>query len=235
MYRSIFSRLLLLVLLAASPTAWAQSRWWPTGIQIGTDIARPLYYQWYQKTGAQYECNVAIDFARVLLEGDYGWGQTTWAGRNKKTRLRSSYTSQGQYFRVGLNYNLVQDTPDKNVFFLGSRYAMSFFADELDSRISYDKKGAVPDGRLVQARQPHVQARWFEAVTGFKVKVWEWLYMECTVRYKFGLQLKNTPLHLPFDILGWGLHDETAFGVNYYLSVRIPLTRASKPSAAPAP
>ncbi len=234
MYRYSYSIVLLtLCLLLGSPTtAVAKTRIWPTGIQLGTDVFRPAYYYFYTKTGYQFELNGTIDFAHILLEGDFGWGRTRWQGRNKDLKFSSSYQSVGQYFRVGLNYNFAQDTPDKNLFFVGARYAMSFFKDALNSRVSYDSKGEIQNGPTISGRQDDVRAAWFEATTGFKVKLLAWLYMGCTVRYKFGLMLSNTPHYLPFDVLGWGFRDEEAFGINYYLTVRIPLTRSAPDEAS---
>lgn len=233
MYRFIFRVFLVLLMLIANPCTGAPVRFWPTGIQLGFDVLRPGYYAWYQQTGAQWELNGAVDFARVMLEGDFGWGSTGWEGYNKLQQLNSSYNSRGRYFRVGLNYNLIQDTPDKNIWFLGVRYAMSFFRDALDSKIIYNDRGLMKDEeqRSIQGNHPNVRVRWFEALSGFKVKIWEWVYMGCTVRYKFLLHISNAPHYTPFDVLGWGLHSEEAFGINYYLSIRIPLARNTPRSA----
>lgn len=236
MYRFIFRVFLVLCLLAASPCAGAPIRFWPTGIQLGTDVFRPCYYYWYQKTGAQWELNSSLDFARVMVAGDFGWGTTNWQGHHTQQQLNSSYNSKGQYFRIGLNYNLLQDTPDKNAWFIGARYAMSFFEDELDSRIIYHDQGLLEDQaqRSIKGSHPNVRAHWFEALSGFRVKIWAWIYMGCTVRYKFGLKVSNAPHYKPFDLLGWGFHGEDAFGINYYLSVRIPFVRNTSRNAQQA-
>ena len=76
---------------------------------------------------------------------------------------------------------------------------------------------------MIEGQQSNVQARWFEAVAGIKVKVWTMLYMGCTLRYKFWLRIDRATAYQPYDILGWGLNDEEAFGVNYYVSLRVPL------------
>jgi len=238
MSRSSFSAVLVLGLWLTSSASWAHTRYWPTGVQVSTDVVRPFYYKLYQKTGFQYELNASVDFARVMLEGDYGWGSIHWQGKDKTTQIPSSYQSVGQYFRVGLNYNCLRDTPDRNAAFLGVRYAMGFFKDQLKSQVTYEgqyqdpKTVAVENGRLIDAQQDDVRARWFEAVAGVKVRVWEVLYIGCTLRYKFLLSIDRATSYLPYDILGWGFHDDEAFGINYYVSLRIPFVRDTLPNSS---
>ncbi len=227
MLKYIFSTFISLWMLMNSSCSWAKVRYWPTGVQLSMDVSRPLYYKFYEENGVHYEFNSSIDFSRLMLEGDYGWGKVEQAGLNHKTNTASVYTNHGKYFRVGLNYNFVKDTPDKNAAFLGLRYARGFFKDALKSRVNYALEGLVENGPLLDMQQDKVQARWFEAVSGVKVKVWKLLYVGCTMRYKFGLKITHTTAHLPFEILGWGLNDEEAFGFNYYISLRIPLVRTT--------
>ena len=226
MYRYTFRLFLVGLLLLVGPSAWAKKRrYLPTGIYVGVDFTRPFYYYFYRQTGAQYEFNSAIHFARLMLEGDYGWGSTEHEGLNQRRGIRSTYRSEGRYFRVGLNYNFLKHTPANNVAFFGLRYAISFLQDHLDSKISYDNRGTIQDGQDIKDSQEGVQARWFEAVAGFKVQVWSVLYVGCTLRYKLGLKVKNTSTYLPYDIPGWGLRKEDAWDLHYYCTFRIPLVR----------
>ncbi len=235
MFRYICSILLSLGVLVNSAPTWAKARYWPTGIQLGVDVLRPFHYKYYGRVGMQYEFNAFMDFASLILEGDYGWGDITWNGHNTETGIENFYTNKGQYFRVGLNYNLLKDTPDKSMAFLGFRYARSFFKDRLVSKVLYhhSEKGdslMQHDGPTINSKQDHVKARWFEAVAGVRVKVWKLLYAGGTIRYKFSLRLDGNNAHVPYDILGWGLNNDASFGFNLYLSLRIPFVRDTLPS-----
>ena len=212
-FRYIFSTSLCLGLLVAGASTWAQPRYWPTGIRLSIDVASPLYYKYYQKTGVQYEFNASTDFANFMLEGDYGWGSIQWKGLDLKTSPRSAYTSDGKYFRIGLNYNLLQDTPDKNAAFLGVRYATSFFQDHLTSQVSYNSAGPIKNKLPIDSEQSDVKARWYEAVAGVKVKVWKILYVGGTVRYKFGLHIDGTDAYVPYDVLGWACMTKRLLGL----------------------
>jgi len=223
MFKYLTSILALWVgLLVSTATCWAQAKQYlPTGLQLSTDIYQPLYYYGYQKTGPQYEFNATIDFARLMLEGDYGWGRIRRKGIHKETYITSIVKNEGHYFRIGLNYNFIKNSRDHNAAFLGLRYAKSYFRDHLKS-ILYDRYWG---GHLVDSQQANLQARWFEIVAGVRVKVWEWIYMGCTARYKFGKKISHATSHLPFDIIGWGLNEEDALGLNYYIILRIPLQK----------
>jgi Domain of unknown function (DUF6048) len=234
-YKYIFSTLCFLGMLVSSSPAWAKTRYLPTGIQLGMDVFRPFQYQYYGRTGTPYELNAAIDFARYILDGDYGWGHIRWEGHNKKMNNSPSYTSNGKYFRVGLSYNLVQDTPNKNMAFLGLRYARSFLQDHLVSPVvPYDNLGnPIKTGRVfsINREQYNVQARWFEVIAGVRVKIWTLLYVGGALTYKFGLRIDQACSYVPYDVLGWGLNDqEETFGFHLYLSLRIPFTCDTLPS-----
>jgi Domain of unknown function (DUF6048) len=235
-YRYIYSVFLYLGLLLSSVPIWAKTQYRPTGVQLGMDVCRPFYYKYYGQKGTQYELNTSIDFASFILEGDYGWGNINWEGYSTKKGTSSSYTSDGKYFRIGLHYNLLQNTPNKNMAFLGFRYARSFFKDHLISKVQYrysdvDDGLIKKEGPFINSNQNNVEARWFEAVVGVKVKVWKLLYVGSTIRYKFGLLLDHADAHIPYDVLGWGLNDaKEPFGFNLYLSLRIPFVHNTMPS-----
>jgi hypothetical protein len=212
----------------------------PTGLQLGFDVYSPLYYR-YQKTGPQYEMNGLLDFKRLLLQGDYGWGSIQREGvakeqsMNKEQNIKSICRNQGQYFRIGVDYNFINNSVDDNAAFLGFRYAKSYFQDELQSVLPDElyqltrKKEKNPssawDNYPIDSKQSHMQARWFELVAGVRVKAWQWFYLGCTARYKFNKKISPHNGHIPFDVIGWGLNEEDAFGLNCYLILRLPLQK----------
>lgn len=233
---AILSGFLWVGMFTSSLSVAARNQYgWPTGIQIGADIMRPLQYKYNDRESRLFELNATMDFANWMLEGDFGWGSIHWNGKCKEKYFLSVYDSQGQYMRAGLNYNLLKDTPDKNSAFLGLRYAHSFFADYLKSRICYgcDSNGkahVVDKGPTINSRQYGVRAGWFEVVAGGKVKLWKLLYIGGTIRYKFRLRIYNTNNHIPYDILGWGIgNKEEVIGFSCYLALRIPFVRNTSP------
>jgi len=208
----ILSILLCLEIFSTTPPAAARSRYWPTGVQLGTEVANPLYYKYYRKQiDEQYEFNASIDIARLLVEGDYGWGSGRQQVHNHQENTSSVYTNKGKYFRAGLNYNLVPDTPNRNAAFLGVKYARSFLQSSHGTTDLATRR---------------VTADWYEVVAGVKIKVWGVFYVGGTVRYKLGLSL-NKDLHSQ-HLWGWGAcdkGDDVTLGITYYISLRIPFER----------
>lgn len=204
----------------------------PTTCYVGIDLAK-ICVGWHQKTGPVYEINGSIDFSRILLEGDYGWGEIQ---RDKRKNKGSFSLSKGKYFRVGLNYNFIAPALYHNQFFIGCRYAKSFF----DFQLMSDKLGCKhPPGDpcrqlcsapiALRSQQGGATAHWWELVAGGKVYLISILSIGCTVRYKFKKAMENDLDVLPFDIPGFGLAEfDHAFGCSIYLLGRIPLQKAYK-------
>lgn len=212
----------------------------PTGLQVGFDVTRPFHYMWYEKTGTQYEFNTSLDFSRILLEGEYGLGTIT--RKNPPSKLKVISANIGQYFRIGFSYNFTNNSVEHNAAFLGLRYSQAYFRDELYGKLREEARKGVKVIEEINGEKKEKQvvawengykdnvdeanklkAHWFEIVAGVRVRVWEWVYMGCTARYKFAKKISTITSLNPFDIIGWGLNEEDVFGINYYISIRIPL------------
>lgn len=211
-----------------------QNRIWPTTWYLGVDLAK-TYLGWYQKTGHAYEIDGSIDFSRILLDVDYGWGQIQRDGRQHKGSFASA---SGQYFRIGLGYNFLTPTAHHNQFFIGFRYARSFFDFQLKSnklRCNHPpNKDCMPQVcttapiSLWNSKDTAI-AHWWEVVAGGKVYLIRILSIGCTARYKFSKKIENNLYALPCDIPGFGLAEfDHAFGYSLYILLRIPLQKSNK-------
>ncbi|MGI2257644.1 DUF6048 family protein [Candidatus Cardinium hertigii] len=242
MLRYIIKPFLALFLLAAVPgyivakDQLPPHRIWPTTCYLGIDLAKTCV-GWYEKTGSACEINGSIDFSRILLDLDYGFGTIQRDHRKDKGSLTFS---RGNYFRIGLGYNFLAPTMDHNQFFIGFRYARSFFYFQLESnklqcKHPSDKpciEKCTPPNRLsasLKKRQAAQVAHWWEWVVGGKVYLMPMLSIGCTARYKFSKKLEKPLATLPFDIPGFGLAEsDDAFGYSLYLLIRIPLQKSKK-------
>eukprot|EP01132_Coremiostelium_polycephalum_P003048 gene3048-3812_t len=214
----------LIALVSVGPVSSAKvPSIWPTGAYIGMDVVRPLYYHWQEKTGGQYELNAHLDFHRILLSGDYGWGVI--ARYHSPGKVQGLSSNIGRYFRIGCSYNLIANNLDHNAAFLGLGYGHAYFKDELYGELG-KKVECPPWNRQVVGKidsSGQFQAHWLEAIVGVHAKVWKWMFIGCTLRYKFAKKVEGITSHAPFDVIGWGLNDEEdVWGIHYYLSLRIP-------------
>ncbi|AXI24196.1 hypothetical protein CE557_372 [Cardinium endosymbiont of Sogatella furcifera] len=210
-------------------------RIWPTTWYLGIDVAKTCV-GWYQKTGPAYEIHSSIDFYPILLDVDYGLGQIQRDGRPHNGSFASA---RGQYFRVGLGYNFLTPTAHHNQFFIGLRYARSFFDFQLKSNKLQcnhpSNKACSPQRCIAPIALRHSKdaaiVHWWEVVAGGKVYLMRALSIGCTVRYKFSKKIENKLCALPFDIPGFGLAEfDHAFGYSLYVLLRIPLQQNKQPS-----
>ncbi|WP_342264981.1 DUF6048 family protein [Cardinium endosymbiont of Philonthus spinipes] len=240
MLRYIIKPILCLILSAAIPgyavanAPLPPNTIWPTTWYIGIDLAKTCV-GWYQKTGAAYEVNGSIDFNHILLDVDYGWGQIQRDGRPNKGSFSSA---QGRYFRLGLGYNFLTPTLHHNQFFVGFRYARSFFNFQLEgNRLQCNHpadKACTPEicsyaPIALRHSKGDAIAHWWEVVAGGKIYLISMLSVGCTARYKCSKSIENNLHALPFDIPGFGLAEfDHAFGYSVYIALRIPLQKSSK-------
>ncbi|WP_243018181.1 MULTISPECIES: DUF6048 family protein [Candidatus Cardinium] len=206
---------------------------WPTTGYVGADVAKTCV-GWYQKTGLAYELNGSIDFSRILLDLDYGLATIQ---RDRRKHKGSFASADGKYFRIGLGYNFLTPTPAHNQFFIGFRYAKSFFDFQIksnklqcnhDSAEDCSKTKKCREAPIIfQNRKDAAIAHWWEVVAGGKVALISILSIGCTARYKFNKKIKNNLYISPFDIPGFGLAEfDHAFGYSVYLALRIPLQKS---------
>lgn len=226
MWRSRINLLIILAGLASHTPTWATPKHFlPTGLEIGFDVARLPYYLWKEKTGVQYEFYSSVDFNRMLLEIDYGFGNILRKNPPKridnKPIIKTISYNRGQYFRIGLSYNFIPKNTEHNVACLGLMYSRSSFRDALYG--NFITSGGYNQSETAVDTADNLHAHWIEIVAGVRVQVWQWVYMGCSARYKFAKQVSSSLALIPFDIIGWGLHEaDDAWGVNYYISIRIP-------------
>jgi hypothetical protein len=189
-----------------------KNRFVPTGIRIGTD-AIALVKSNIQDNFKGWEVNAEVDFNRYYLNVEYG----SW-GRNFLTDS-ATYQNDGRYWRVGVDVNFLLKDPDRNMFFIGLRYGRSNFSEQMTVISDDDIWGANADSYNNSA----VTAQWKELTSGIRVKIYKFIWMGYTARFKFGLNSEGQNEMLSHDVPGYGRTDkETTWGFNYQIFVRIP-------------
>jgi len=190
-----------------------EKRFVPTGIRIGTDLSL-LGITAFSSNRSGYEINGDIDFHKFFLVWDIGH-----ENRDRVTPL-FNYNSEGDYFRIGLDVNLLNPhkNQNNNVMFFGVRLAKAFYDDRVTFTIIDNNYGDISQFR----RNFGLVANWLEFTAGIKVRMWKNLYLGYTGRLKFSKALKGDEAIRPFDIPGFGKSKErSVFGINYYITYLI--------------
>ena len=214
----IFS--ILILSLCFGHTHGQLSQWLPSSVRVGADPGT-FYYAIFSEKRDFFEFEADVDINRFFLVANYGVSSyyidpTTY-----------TYENQGSYMRFGADINLMHDNLHNNVAFFGLRYGLSSFKDQMD----YDTQQIIqsetgwPNTRESVAND-NVNARWFEMVTGLKIRVIKQLYLGFTVRYKLFMEPGGATEFRPYYIPGFGKNiNPSAFGFNYYVSYRLPFRK----------
>ncbi len=201
--------------MAAQKTDTVRQSFIPTGIRLGADMI-PVVYTYADKRFRGFEFSADIDFYRYYLAADVGRWERSMAGND------SRYSNSGNYYRVGMDINFLKKDPDRNMLFFGVRYGRSRFDETLERTITDPVWGTQTDRILVTGRS----AGWLEITGGLRVRMYKFIWMGYTVRYKFGLHTQDTgPLDV-YDVPGYGSTVKpVTWGFNYLIMVRLPLRR----------
>lgn len=211
MYKSFFRVIVLLMICGVS--ASGQSRLKPSAVRFGIDLTN-VGYTLFGSNHTQYELNTDLQFGKYFLAVDVGIAEKSYDNG-------FLYQFDGQYFRLGVDYNFLAGDPDDNMIFGGLRYARSFYSDEVKYTIEN------------QAFGPHsyefensIKGRWFEIVGGMKIRVWGQLFLGYTLRYKFIKKTNGEGAFETYEMPGFGkVAKNTAMGFNYHILYRIPFKK----------
>lgn len=194
---------------------YSTNKFLPTGVRFGMDLVTLTRSR--VKDGFDgWEVTADADFYRYLLVADYGKSSTAVQSEN------ASYSNDGTYWRLGVDANFLTRDEDRNAFFLGVHYGRASY-DEVMAASSADNAWGQND---ISFTNTGMNANWLELNGGLKVKIWKWMWLGYTGRFKFALKYDKSQTMLPYDVPGYGRTDkQTTWGFNYYLFLRIPVRK----------
>jgi hypothetical protein len=170
----------------------------------------------YQDNFSGYEFQADIDLGRYYPVFEYG----SWS--RSFVYDSGNYANDGTYWRIGTDVNFLLKDAERNMFFIGARYARSVFSESYDV-VAYDPLWGSFSRSYANT---DVNARWMELTAGIRVRMWKFIWMGYTGRLKFWLKTSDTPTMLPYDVPGFGkTNKDTYWGFNYYVFLRIPFRK----------
>jgi len=202
-------------LLIASP-CWSQAIEeteppFISGIDLSIDILKltSLATSFEQK----YEGGAkVIFFEHIGLAFDLGYGQL----EPERAIKNGNYTSEGTYFRAGLDYETKLDTKS-NIYF-GLRYGQSSFEDQGNYIIT----GQIEEDLETSFARSNLSADWFEVILGTEMRFFKDFYVGTIFRLRI---LGNYDAFEPIDVYaipGYGRpFDATIPAANIYFKYRL--------------
>lgn len=182
----------------------------PTGVRFGVDLYSFSRNLWDEPKNLT-EFQLDVDFRHYLLVLEYG------TSKIEEIEEGFSYTSNGSYFRIGPEVNVLYDPSSLHVVSLGLRYGSSIFDDQLIYK-TVDAFG----NTLIAVSNEKAKAQWAEFTLGTKAHLWKGLFMGFILRYKFLKKVQFNELE-PHWLPGFGENradDNNQFGFSYYLAWR---------------
>lgn len=187
----------------------------PTGIRIGIDAVSIIK----TATGKDFkgwELQADADFRNYFATVEIG----RWS--REVELINGQYSNSGNYFRIGVDANVLKKDPIKNMFFFGFRIGHSKYDESLQYQASVPIFGI----STKQISNSNMSATWIELTTGLKVRILKSFWMGYTGRVKLLPSYSKTQQLQTYDIPGFGLtFKKPWWGFDYYLMFRIPIKK----------
>lgn len=201
----------------ADTTQTRKLKFLPTGVRLGTDLAGIIKSNIVDDFSA-WEITTDIDFHRYLVVADFGYSASGFHANG------AEYNNDGNYWRLGIDANFLTRDKDRNAFFLGLHYGRSSYNESMTIVSEDPLFGTLTDN----FSNTGLQANWLELNGGLKVKIWKWMWLGYTARYKFSLKSDESKEMLTHEVPGYGRTNNPAtWGFNYYVFIRLPFRKAS--------
>lgn len=188
-------------------------------VRVGTDLSRFI---------VPYTSKIPVYGFEIFADTElkYKFFPTIEVGFNKVNQEteKYNYDMQGYYFRVGVNYNMVkyQHPTDRNIFYVGLRYAYSNFYQQANGIILENEWG------VLESKFPKniCSTLWAEGVIGIQGEILKNLFLGFCIRVKTRFNMSNTQYLTPYFVPGFGNGEKKVqAGISYTVSYSVPLRK----------
>ena len=195
------------------------------GIRIGIDVANPI--------------RTFFDNNRKSLElvADYRVTKKIYAAvelgfLNKLTNEDYiNFTTNGQYFKIGANYNLYQNWLDmENETYIGLRYGFATFHQTLSSYSIYSDSTLATHTVNEEKTFNGLTANWAALVIGMKVETFKNVFLGASVSLNKMISTKEPENFKNLFVPGFDrvYLNDGGFSFNYTIAYRLPLYKKKK-------
>lgn len=197
------------------------------GLRLGIDISKPLLHQFNKKyNGFEFVADYRVS-KNIYIATEFGFEE------NNSQEIFTNSTATGNYARIGLNLNKFKNWLDmNNELLVGFRYGYSRFNQTLNSftpNVTDAQNGVFfPVNEVfVSNTTKNLNAHWTELVIGFKVEVFNNIFLSASGTYKIMLSVDSPKNFKTLYAPGFNrvFESNTGFGFNYTVSYLIPLKK----------
>lgn len=181
------------------------------GIRFGMDVTRPFLDLWTK--GNRYGTEFSADME--IAPNIFPVFETGFDALKIKTPY-VDYSSNGNYSRIGMDYNFLrpEHDEDKDILFVGLRYGFALARQQVNQYVIDSYWGTETGSFGNQTYTGH----WAEILFGTKGEIFNNFFMGWTIRGKVKLSNKDLALPPVYFIPGYG-KAEKGFNLDFTYSV----------------
>jgi len=156
----------------------------------------------------------------LMLEGGYQYYE--------KENIRVRYISEGNYLRVGADYNLRKpvEQNDHDIYYIGGRIGYSSFQQEVPYYLLVNGFWGNTESSLARVKN---YAYWLEFVTGFKVEILKNWFLGMGLRLKMFVNRDKNSIEPVQFVPGYARnYNSIVADFNYTIYYNIPLNYKKK-------
>jgi hypothetical protein len=130
-----------------------------------------------------------------------------------------SYKTTAPYFRLGADFNIMNNKHTGNRVFVGFRYGYTNYTVDVDHPIFEDPVWKWPTGYSMSDQKCH--QHWGELLFGLDGKLWGPVHLGWSGRLRVRIAHKDGDMSSAWYVPGFGLQDNTVLGYSFYVAVDI--------------
>lgn len=191
------------------------------GTYVSLDVLNP-FLKFINTEYIQAEASVDVNLKNMFYPvAEIGYGTVNYSNDNGL-----SYKSKAPFYRIGINYNIMNKKKSENHFYIGARYGLCGIKYDITSNGLKDPVwGTVTEfNRTGQKSFSH----WIELVAGVRVQIYKNFMMGWSARLKRTISTKINGDNEPWYIPGYGYSGTTNIGMTYSIIYKINLTGKRK-------
>ncbi len=197
----------------------------PSALRIGVSLNN-IIQTFADAQGNYLGFQADLPIRQFMLSFDYGRAAVQLANQQDVLLNRNfAYSSQGSFFRFGIDANLLKDKEKNNndaygdVIFFGLKYAHS----RIDDALTFTVEDTLYTSATLSQNNNNLGAWWLEMNAGVKIQIVKNIFLGYTLRYKFFRRLAGGSSLIPYEVPGFGRGiRKNGFGFDYYIYYRIP-------------
>ncbi len=180
------------------------------GVSVGVDLVGPgmLAFGDYGQVEAVARVNLKDRYFPVV---EVGYGKADH--QDEQTLIR--YKTGAPYWRIGVDFNVMKNKHDIYKILVGARYAHTSFTYDAGPVVVSDPVWGT--GAVWEAKDQDCTYGWLEAAAGVDAKLWKFVHLGWTVRYRARLHQKYGDAGEPWYVPGFGKSGSSRIGAEFNL------------------